>query len=524
MAWISEFESDNRFVLLDAAGSTAPSLARHRPSFVALSLLKLTGAHGGALLIRRDRIGILRDPPPSGGTVLYSCARTGEYRLLPQIQARLEGGTPSYIDLGVALAGLRVRACIGREEEIRERLDRIARDFERELRGLVHRNGSSLVRFAPEREESFGPTFSFNLYDSGGRLISNYDVAYCFGVFSVVARFGGHCNPGSGLPALGWSPDEMKLLAQQNERFGKCITNLCTISQRAVGTIRVSFGATTLPEDVSKFVRILREQFLDGGPSPVIGKIIAPMTIEKIFVFPIGGALGFEVENWEMSDMGLKFDRQWRLVDPDGASIATAGCPRLVFLRARIDENQLVLSSREGGEVKLPIDNFESNLNVPEAVAKHGRVYPADVSDFLYGVLGRYVFLVRAQQRQAGRMPFSAATRESISFVGPSFDIRRLRVNFLLAGAPAFSEEGELSGALTLSGRPITEWKWRILCLTTAIDPETAGFSIEALVKLSKERSRNGAVAFGVLFGADCAQTIWPIRVGDAIDFAGVGK
>jgi uncharacterized protein YcbX len=114
-------------------------------------------------------------------------------------------------------------------------------------------------------------------------------------------------------------------------------------------------------------------------------------------------------------------------------------------------------------------------------------------------------------------MPFSAVTRESLEYLGPSFSVLRFRVNFVFAGAPAFSEEGEYTGTLTLAGRAIRDWKWRIICLACAVDPETGIVSTEPLVRLSRERGRNGAVTFGVLFGADCEGKTYEIRVGDRV-------
>jgi hypothetical protein len=65
--------------------------------------------------------------------------------------------------------------------------------------------------------------------------------------------------------ALGWSSEAIPTLVEQNERSGKCISKLCSITPRPVGTIRISVGVSTVFADVEKVVSVLGEQFVDSG-------------------------------------------------------------------------------------------------------------------------------------------------------------------------------------------------------------------------------------------------------------------
>ena len=106
MKWVSDYQKVDGIIFLDCASSIAPDFSQFKPDFVFLSLHKLTGSHGGAILVRRDRISLLKDPPASGGSVLFSCACSFSYKPLPLLYSRLEGGTQSYQDLSLALTGL----------------------------------------------------------------------------------------------------------------------------------------------------------------------------------------------------------------------------------------------------------------------------------------------------------------------------------------------------------------------------------------------------------------------------------
>lgn len=514
--WITEYQNKGGFVFLDGAAATAPDLSVHKPDFVCLSLLKLSGAHGGALLVRRDRIDMLGESVPAGGNVLFSCARSGVYKLLPTLHQRIEAGTQSYIDISLALKGLEIRRKIGTEDEIKSRLSEISSKFYNDLKELKHNTGLPLVHFTPEREDSYGPVFSFNLFDANGYLISYQDVQYLFSVFNVVARFGGHCNPGSGFPALGWKEEDIEKIAEENEKGGKCLSSLCEIQGRPVGTIRISFGSTTTSNDCDRLVALMKHHFLNGGPCPPVGDVVVPMTIQRLFIFPVQSAPGFEVKEWKLTPFGLLHDRMWKIMDASGVQLRTTNCTPVATLKPTVEGDKLKLRIN-GEEIAVPIDNFEELAECPEKVKESGQVYKGEVNHFLSKHLSRCCYLVKCDPTKIGKMAFSAVTEESMQHLNPGFDIWRLRINLLLNGAPAFSEEGEVKGKLQIADVPITAWRWRIICNTSSVDIET-GISDKSIFReILNERSRNGAFTFGVLFATNTNSQIKDIKVGDKI-------
>lgn len=65
--------------------------------------------------------------------------------------------------------------------------------------------------------------------------------------------------------------------------------------------------------------------------------IQGPIRVERLFVFPIKSCAGFEVKSWEVDGMGLRFDREWALVDGNGFYINQKRVPKLCVVRPIID-------------------------------------------------------------------------------------------------------------------------------------------------------------------------------------------
>jgi len=513
LQWISDFQQQGGFVFLDAAASIVPDLSIHRPDFVALSLLKLTGSHGGVLLIRRDRISMLSDPLPAGGTVLFSCSRTGEYKLLPSIHQKMEAGTQMFINTCLSRTGIQIRRQLGSEKEIIERLSKLSNIFYQEMINLEHHNGKKLVKFSPERNEAYGSTFSFNMFDNQGKLIGHQSIQYIFDAYNIVARFGGHCNPGAGFPALGWDVEDIAKIAEENEKGGKCVSNLCDINGKPVGTVRISFGPTSRESDIHKLIGIIKYYFIDNGPRPALGEVQVPMLVTKLFVFPIQGALGFETNEWVLEPHGLKYDRNWVLVDANGIVARTPTCTKMAQLEAIIDNDDIVLRINND-EIRDKVCGFDEFDNPPQKVKEAGCVHGRRISDFLFKHFRRFLFLVKIDTSKIGKMAFSTATEESISTQNGDFDPQRWRINLLLKGAPAFSEDGYLNGTYALDDLPIIAWRPRIVCMTTSVNPKTGMIEKEPIQELCTKRAYNGALAFGNLFSVETKGMSHQIKVG----------
>ena len=439
--WTKTAQTSGHLVLLDAASTSTFDLSTVRPDFVVLSLLKLFGSHGGALLVRRDRAKYLQNPPPSGGTLVYSCAQKGAFKLLPLLNRRLEGGTPSYVDLMLARIGAKVRSTFGSEREIDCHLRALSSLFHKKLSDLKHSNGKPLVVFYQEQFDY--PTFSFNILKETGEVVNQNDILFCFSALKVNVRSGSHCNPGATFSNLKWSPDEVVDLGENSSMNNRCTSSLCIVGGRPVATLRVSFGFPTLPSDIEKFVSIIGRLFLNGGPNPcpMSKEVVLPMKIEKIIVSPVTGCRGYEVTESLYDRFGLVFDRRWILVDEDGNKVSPPVCFGVASLAAIIvDEGKsLRLNYNDEKTIDVEVNPIsELNENAPDAVKMYGLVYSEKVSQFLLETIGVFAYLVKVSEDKMGKFPFSLITRESTEAAFPNFDDQRWHPNFVMSGVPPF--------------------------------------------------------------------------------------
>ncbi|OHT09204.1 MOSC N-terminal beta barrel domain containing protein [Tritrichomonas foetus] len=527
LEWIELIQNHGSFVLFDAASTCSPDLSKFKPDFVVLSLLKLFGAHGGAILIRRDRIHLFNDPCPAGGNLLYLCSRNDKFRMMPSLSKKLEGGTLAYTDLMLALTGLKTRREFGNESFIQNHLKNLSKIFYEKMGSLKHSNGKNIVVFyrnSHENEMNDYPIFSFNLLKNDGSIINHHEILFSLATNNVDIRAGSHCNPGATFTNLNWKEEEVVAFGEDSNQNNKCVSSLCLIGDRPVATLRVSFGYPSLEKDIEKFVDIIKRFFVDGGPNKDIlnKELVLPMTLKRILVSPIIGCRGYEVTESHFDRYGLEFDRRWKLVDDDGNLISTPQCFGVASLVAKIlDGKDLLLDYNNGqATITVPIANFTENKNAPANVKKYGTVYSSEVSMFLNETIGRYAYLVKLSQNQLGKFPFSGVTEESCNSLFPQFDVERWHANFVFSGAPAFSEEGRRLKNMSLGNWNISLWRWRVVCMTSSVIPGFEEVGREEVRKLAETRSFYGMTPFGMLFGLNCDETPFEkcvLKVGDTL-------
>ncbi len=61
------------------------------------------------------------------------------------------------------------------------------------------------------------------------------------------------------------------------------------------------------------------------------------VSLGQVFVYPIKSCAGFAPESWPLGQNGLLYDREWALVDGDGAALTQKKLPRLATIRPTID-------------------------------------------------------------------------------------------------------------------------------------------------------------------------------------------
>jgi selenocysteine lyase/cysteine desulfurase len=226
-------------VLLDIAAfapSHALSLRDCKADYAVLSFYKLFGYPTGigALIARKNALAKLRRPWFAGGTVEYASVIADAHRLRAGHGA-FEDGTPDFLSIAALPAGFALLEEIG--------MDRIAAHVER----LTEMFLEEIAPFAT----IYGRT-AFNLTD-----VPYWDVEERARAMNVSLRGGCFCNPGASEAAFGL---EASQIAECFDALGDEFTvqRFASCAGKAVGAVRVSFGAANNEADVRRTVETLQ--------------------------------------------------------------------------------------------------------------------------------------------------------------------------------------------------------------------------------------------------------------------------
>jgi len=285
LEWIDVAREHGYHVLLDAAAfvPTNPlDLSRHTPDFVCLSFYKMFGfpTGVGVLLVRRNVLGELHRPWFSGGTVRFVSAQNPVF--LPHVTGRaFEDGTPNYLGIAAAAAGIEFIEGIGVENINRHVMGLTAELIER-LQGATHSNGAPLVRvYGPQCLERRGGTIAFNLLDPDGELVDFRVVEQSTNEAGISIRTGFFCNPGAAEFAFDYHDQDafrcIQTLTAETftlQQFSDCM------GDQAVGAIRASLGIASNRADLDRLMEVL-EGFRDAhAAEPSAAQIAAVSTAD----------------------------------------------------------------------------------------------------------------------------------------------------------------------------------------------------------------------------------------------------
>lgn len=136
---------------------------------------------------------------------------------------------------------------------------------------LHHSTGHPLVRMMNDPSAIYGDpqtqgaTLAFNLFTPTGALIPYLDVDAASNARGIYVRSGGLCNPGGVETHCDVRPWEMRRAWSAGHRCGNGRGEGGDDGRgKALGVVRVSFGAMSTRADVDAFVAFLGEVYLDA--------------------------------------------------------------------------------------------------------------------------------------------------------------------------------------------------------------------------------------------------------------------
>jgi hypothetical protein len=261
--------------------------------------------------------------------------------------------------------------------------------------------------------------------------------------------------------------------------------------------------------------------------------------IAALHVYPVKSCRGIALQQAELTPRGLRHDREWMVVTPDGRFLTQRDLPRLALITPDLDDGTLRLHAPAAGAVRVPLDVADAGACTVTVwgdtvlARDQGDLAAQWLSDFLQ----RSVRLVRfdAAERRAtdpawseglpGESAFSdgypvlVLSRASLDDLNArlprALPMNRFRPNLVLDGCDAYAEDSLRvlhSGAVTLRlVKPCTR------CIITTTEQTTAERDgDEPLRTLRSYRWR--PELRGVIFGQNAiVESAGTLRVGDVV-------
>ena len=268
--------------------------------------------------------------------------------------------------------------------------------------------------------------------------------------------------------------------------------------------------------------------------------------LASIHIYPVKSLRGCSVVESEVERCGLKDDRRWAVIDPDGSRLSAREDHRLLRISAAPRAGGgVTLTSRDGStiDVDVPVEGEWAPVSISRLSAV--RLADAAAHEWLCDELSRPVRLgwlddphrrlVSPQHGGLDGDPLSLADAGPLLLTSET-SLRQL--NEWMAESPEHAGQapdpavmGRFRPNVVVQGvgRPFAEDGWTRVrigdvtfrqaeqcdrCMMTMIDPDTLAQGKEPLRSLARHRRRDGKVWFGIRL---IPESIGQIKVGDGI-------
>ena len=247
-------------------------------------------------------------------------------------------------------------------------------------------------------------------------------------------------------------------------------------------------------------------------------RLITMPILNQIYVYPVKSLAGFQVQQWPVAKTGLRYDRQWMLVDQQGLFLSQRRLPKMALIKTRIADNQLWLSAAGKTEIGIalePVGGEDIAVSIwdDQCLAKTvSDSVDAWLSDFLQHPC-RLVYHPEDRVRKvdpdyatdqdqtafSDGFPFLIVSDASLQAFNQAADLdlsmQRFRPNLVVSDCQAYAEDYWRNISINQINFRLPKPCSR--CSVPAIDPDTAISSKAPLTALAQLRQANNKVYFG---------------------------
>lgn len=242
------------------------------------------------------------------------------------------------------------------------------------------------------------------------------------------------------------------------------------------------------------------------------------LKLQDIYIYPIKSCAGIRINEWQVLEKGLLYDRQWMIVDQNRQFLSQRKLPKMALIKTRLIEQNLILSAPGMKEITFslhPPDGKPIIVNIWQDQCQ-AQLVSAEVDQWLSDFLKiecNLVYQPKQSSRQVDQkfakpddnvyfsdgFPFLIISENSLadlnSHMPYEISMTRFRPNLVISGSASYAEDlwreisiGEINFRLP---KPCSR------CPVPNIDPETGISSKETIKTLNKIRRRENKVYFG---------------------------
>ena len=245
---------------------------------------------------------------------------------------------------------------------------------------------------------------------------------------------------------------------------------------------------------------------------------MADIVLSGLTIYPVKSLAGISLTGWPVVKTGLKYDRQWMLIDSEQQFLSQRRLPKMALIKTAITDDQLVMAAP--GMTKLVLELSPSPGEIIDSTIWHDQVETWAVSAKADGWFSQFlqtdcklVYQPESQIRSVNPdfakpqdqtalsdgFPFLLISENSLVELNKAMQLNlpmtRFRPNLIVSGCDSYAEDtwreitiGEISFRLP---KPCSR------CSVPTIDPETGETGKEPLTTLNKLRKWENKVYFG---------------------------